>query len=98
MWEELQRKGYQIANKRILGNPLYTSKEAKHKDLVQELALVQDWLLINYNYLVTVRPEKGKFRILLYFEDSFWFINAKKYKTHQETLIEGIRHIINNLI
>ena len=67
MWEQLIKKGYEITNKRILGNPAYTSEQTRHKDLVQELALIQDWLLNNYNHLVTVRPDKNKFRILLYF-------------------------------
>jgi len=48
MWEQLTKKGYEITNKRVLGNPAYTSEQTKHKDLVQELALVQDWLLTKY--------------------------------------------------
>jgi len=98
MWEQLTKKGYEITNKRVLGNPAYTSEQTRHKDLVQELALVQDWLLNNYNYLVTVRPDKDKFRILLYFEDTFMFVNAKKYKTNQDALRQGIEYTINNLI
>jgi len=43
-WINLQAKGYHITNKRVIGNPNYTSEETRRKDLIQELALVQDWL------------------------------------------------------
>jgi len=54
MWEQLTKKGYEITNKRILGNPAYTSEQTRHKDLVQELALVQDWLLTNFGIWIAV--------------------------------------------
>ena len=44
LFQELQKKGYKVHNKRVLGNPTYTSEETKKTDLVQEYALVVQWL------------------------------------------------------
>lgn len=54
IFEELQKRGYVVHNKRILGNPLHTSEETKLKDLTQEFALVVEWLRVNHGIWVEV--------------------------------------------
>lgn len=46
MWQELQKRGYQITNKRLLELPeqIKLNPENKRKKLIQELALVVDWI------------------------------------------------------
>ena len=106
MWQELTKKGYEIQNKRILGNPLYTSKEARHKDLVQELALVQDWIKNTYNIYVAINPSsRGNtwwFIIYLYDNDDEYGWTSElvltKYDSSQKALIAGIEYTLNSLI
>lgn len=52
--KKLALKGYEVRNKRILGNPLYTSEETKIIDKTQEIALIVEWLRVNYGIWVNV--------------------------------------------
>lgn len=55
IFEELQKRGYVVHNKRVLGNPLHASEETKLKDLTQEFALVVEWLRVNHGIWIEVR-------------------------------------------
>lgn len=92
---ELQKKGYQITNKRVLGNPSYTSDETRRKDLIQELALVVDWLdSKNLHLQIRYEGEKNTFFIWVWEYD----INLENndYKTPQEATIAAIEYLIEN--
>lgn len=55
LFEELQKCGYNVHNKRVLGKPEHTSVETKQKDLIQEYALLGIWLLENYGIWIEVK-------------------------------------------
>lgn len=62
LFRDYQAKGYEVTHKRILGNPKYTSKEARDKDLCQEIALLRQWLNEEKNVWVNVHKlSNGKF-------------------------------------
>lgn len=56
IWRLLLEKGYEIHNKRVLGNPSYTSEETKLRDSIQEQALVCQWIRLNYNIHIYANP------------------------------------------
>ena len=56
---KLVSKGYEVHNKRLLGNPKYTSEETKLKDVTQEIALVIEWLRVNHGIEVVVIPDSS---------------------------------------
>lgn len=102
IWQELQKRGYQITNKRILGNPQYTSEETRRKDLIQELALVVDWLL-NTKSLEVLSLADSK-RKCFYWGVYELFDNAsiedstegEEYETPQQATIAAIEYLIEN--
>jgi hypothetical protein len=100
-FEKLILKGYKIHNRRILNPLLYTSKETKLRDLVQELALVVEWFKITHHIWITVGIipfEKGRF-----FEYS---INGWDELIHQngvfdspqEAYLEAINYSLEKII
>ena len=58
--KNLKEKGYNIHNKRILGNPLFTSDETKNKDITQEIALIIEWLRVNHGIWITVYADTNR--------------------------------------
>jgi hypothetical protein len=52
----LAQKGYEVHNKRLLGNPEYTSEEAKKRDFLQEIGLIVEWLRVNHDIWVYSYP------------------------------------------
>jgi hypothetical protein len=54
LFTQLQTKGYVVTNKRVVGNPKFTSEETKVKDLVQEYALVIEWLRVTHGIWISV--------------------------------------------
>lgn len=111
MWEQLIKKGYEITNKRVLGNPTYTSEQTRHKDLVQELALVQDWLR-KYGIEIYFRPERNaRTSVVTYYYGISKICSTNhleiievvdlmnsNYPTPTEAKIAAIEYTINNLI
>lgn len=57
IFEFFVRKGYEVHNKRVLGNPLYTSEETKNKDLIQEYALIVEWLRVEHGIWILILPQ-----------------------------------------
>lgn len=106
IFQELQKRGYQITNKRVLGNPHYTSEETRRKDLIQELALVVDWINEKFNIHIgiemggnikdksfifnTTKPDKQG-----WYNESLSF-NEDEFKTPQEATIAAIEYLIEN--
>jgi hypothetical protein len=60
IFQKLALKGYSIYNKRVLGNPLYTSEETRLRDITQEIALVVEWLRVNHGIWVSVDKQNYK--------------------------------------
>ena len=54
IFELLITKGYEVHNKRILGNPEHTSEEVRNKDLIQEIALISEWMTVNHGIYVEI--------------------------------------------
>ena len=101
-WEQLTKKGYEITNKRVLGN---TSEETRNKDLIQELALVQEWIRCTFGIFVTItilKPVVYLPDLISIREEGHKLLKGDKIlsykKTPQEALISGIEYIINNLL
>lgn len=110
-WELLIKKGYEITNKRVLGNPLYASEETRNKDLIQELALVQYWLIKTHGIYINVNNGRYQYKKKFYSqglrvsdmndESSGMFYGQYEkdyFNTPQEALSSGIEYTINNLI
>ena len=107
IFQELQKRGYQVYHKRILGNPQYTSEETRRKDLIQELALVVEFIRINNNYFCEPMLVSGnKYTWCVYKEvkgiygseraEGLSNYEALEYLTPQEATIAAIEYLIEN--
>ncbi len=54
----LSKKGYTIRNKRVIGDPACTSEVTRNKDLIMELALVIEWIRLNFGVVIAVYPQR----------------------------------------
>jgi hypothetical protein len=106
IWQILQSKGYVITNKRVLGDPLYTIKETKDKDLIQEYALVIEWLRLKHKIWITIKHiptgQVFGYQISGKWNDetsgilkSYDFVH---YDTPQEATLAAIDYVLQNLI
>ena len=109
IFEQLTKKGYSITHKRILGNPLYTSEETKRKDLIQEYALIVEWIKVKFNVLIIVDnlsafgmfvPNKFSYQINDYnkVEIIYYDYDRGELNSLQEATEVAILYVINNLI
>lgn len=100
LFEELVKKGYQVHNKRVLGDPKHTSEETKSKDAIQELALAIEWIRVNFGIWITVTSisqeswqchmtKKGDSLGKCYLEDFY---------TPSEATEAALLHTLQNLI
>jgi hypothetical protein len=112
IFQKLALKGYSIYNKRVLGNPLYTSEETRLRDITQEIALVVEWLRVNHNIHVTYDcnynwelkeyRDKAKF----YYVINFDLLNSLNenlepeflFNTPQEAYSEAITYCLEKII
>ena len=79
IFKQLSDKGYTVHNKRLLGNPAYTTQETKDKDFLQELGLVLDWF----------RTEHGIWIHVYYLtEEKCWGWDCYKYEKDNGLLNE----------
>jgi hypothetical protein len=104
LFTQLQTKGYVVTNKRVLGNPKFTSEETKVKDLVQEHALVTEWLRVIHGICIEVKsPDTSS--------EGYYFGIHKPYKfgnyyngkndnfhTPQEAVSAAIDYTLKELI
>lgn len=98
----LRKYNYEFHNKRLLGNPEYTSEESKNKDLIQEIALIINWLIVEHKLFLTVwhNTLTNKWRV-----DNIWDMTDKEYydytgeeyDVHTEAYLEGIKKTIELL-
>jgi hypothetical protein len=109
IFQKLALKGYSIYNKRVLGNPLYTSEETRLRDITQEIALVVEWLRVNHGIWIKIGMEDTENYTIVFdytilktiktdvLEVSF---DSKKsdFNTPQEAYNAGFNHVLNNLI
>lgn len=110
---KLVAKGYEIHNKRVLGNPAYTSEETKLKDAIQEIALVCEWLRINHGIWIAINPKREKINGIneMWYDAEVWKLEsneikgygwselAKTFDTPQEAYSAAFDYIrLNNLI
>jgi hypothetical protein len=100
-------KGYKIHNKRVLGNPDYSSEETKLKDKTQEIALIVEWLRINYGIHVThewdysYSSEREYYFYKIKFKDEENFIKVltgESVTSPQEAYSAAFDYVLNNLI
>jgi len=100
LFEKLQKLGYTVHNKRVLGKPDYTSAETKQADLIQEFALVVFWIDQKYGFWVKIfnASKEGKkgfiWSISNHFSQADWTI----YDSPEKALGAGIEHVLNNLL
>lgn len=90
-------KGYQIHNKRCLANPLHISKETELKDLIQEIALVVEWLRVNHGIWVYIVPYSTLFRPYaeeLIDKDRFGKWEGHKYSSAQEAYLSAFDYVL----
>lgn len=66
LFEELVKKGYQVHNKRVLGDPKHTSEETKTKDAIQELALAVEWIRVNFGIHIWIASKDVDGKDVLY--------------------------------
>lgn len=57
LFELAEQKGYKVHNKRVMGNPEYTSETVRIRDSVQEMALLQLWLREQHAVNLYVSPD-----------------------------------------
>lgn len=101
IFQRLSDKGYSVHNKRLLGNPAYTTQETKDKDFLQELGLVLDWFRTEHGIWVYVLPYSILFRPYaeeLIDTDRFGKWEGHKYNSLQEAYSAAFDYILNNLI
>lgn len=72
LFEEIVKKGYQVHNKRVLGDSKHTSEETKTKDAIQELALVVMWLYEKYGIWINVWSDTN-LNLSEYKDKAKWF-------------------------
>lgn len=102
LFEELVKKGYQVHNKRVLGDPKHTSEETKSKDAIQELALVIEWIRVNFKMLCGhTMPTKIDDKLV--YGGKIWqqdkdSIVIGSYDTPQEATEAALLHTLQNLI
>lgn len=114
IFTELQKRGYQITNKRVLELPeqIKLNPENKRKKLIQELALVVDWIRIKYKLVITIDFDELKDIIELYryhineiwtegkdyfdYKYDFKYINGERGFSYQEATIAAIEYLIEN--
>lgn len=103
IFEQLTLKGYEVYNKRILGNPSYTSEETRNRDITQEIALVVEWLRVNHGEFVSTEIYLGKYRYVIYKVNNPhscrtpWRDN-KLFNSPQEAYLEAFDYIFKNLL
>lgn len=102
LFEKLVRLGYEVHNKRVLGNPIHTSSETREKDLIQEYALIVRWLYEKHGIWIEVNcPD---------LPNQLWYFSIHKYQKYgsfgegenfnspTEAYEAAIEHCLNKLI
>ena len=98
IFEQLTLKGYEVYNKRILGNPSYTSEETRNRDITQEIALVVEWLRVNHGIWVYIKIEKIENKWAYIFDNGLIWRSTKQFNSPQETYLEAFDYIFKNLL
>jgi hypothetical protein len=108
MWEQLTKKGYNVTNKRLLElpNQIKLNPDNKEKKLIQELALVQNWIKKRYGIFPNIIPlfvgNGWKIAVYLYDHDDERGWDKEDtdeiYTSSTEALIAAIEYTTNNLI
>lgn len=101
--KKLALKGYEIRNKRILGNPLYTSEETKVIDKTQETALICKWLRDKYGIHIEVyfdawNKETYDFSISIKGRKDYHYDDIIQYNTVEDTYLAAFDYILKELI
>lgn len=95
---KLVDKGYKIHNKRILGNPLFTSQEARNRDILQEIGLLNVWLESQEIFIHI--EHGGKNNGVYKFDVVVWgklLFSKRGFKTTQSAYLAGLEYIVNKL-
>ena len=95
-----QDKGWKIHHKRVLGNPLYTTKETQLQDALLELTLIQRWLREKHKIGVAasqfpVYNDKYGFQYGRSSISSGWSPDFENGDTYEGTLLTGIYNGLN---
>jgi hypothetical protein len=94
--EELMKKGYQITNKRVMGNTLCTSEETRKKDLIQEYALITYWILDKFGIWVYSEYD-GNYWIGVIFKNmDFYEVTEYTAKNPLEAIEKSLEYLLNN--
>lgn len=101
----LKHRGYNVTNGRVLGDPKASSEETRHKDLVQELALIVDWLRSVYGIDVSVKFVKGiektpRWVFMVRDMDAYSTgidvkYSEEEFSSPEKALMEGIKYVIS---
>jgi len=110
IFEKLSKLGYVITNKRVLGKPEHTSIETREKDLIQEIALISNWLCKEHGIWIVVNPHKGEDDLgkpFMEFDPEVWSFTNEcvfhntgllYYNSPTEAYEAAIEYTLNNLI
>jgi hypothetical protein len=99
IFQKLALKGYPIYNKRVLGNPLYTSEETRLRDITQEIALVVEWLRVNHGIWVYCKYQK-RGTVIFIIEDLQGnnITISPDFNSPQEAYSEAITYCLEKII
>jgi len=97
----LHKAGYEIHNKRIVGDPKCVSARAHKNDLLQEQSLVCDWILEKFNIWIYADYIDNSFRLRIA-DISKSFIHPYnrdfQYCSPETAITAAIDYTVKNLI